>query len=210
MGMNFYLERKIDYVNEEETPTSLGCGYDEDPVQVLINGYVWRNTYYSSIEELNKVFTQKLHIGKSSIGWHFGLCIYPEYGINILEDWIKLFRTNGNIILDEEERIIKTSEMLDRIENRKQPEFEKYESEQEYEEAIIKNYNKINNIFYNVSHHKKLYNSYDEILRENHACRGLKGLWRRQRDQYTSYPTPDGTFDYIKSGNDVEKCCIFS
>ena len=137
MGMNFYLERKIDYINEKETPTSLGCGYGEDPVQILVNGYVWRNTYYPSLDDLNKDFTQIIHIGKSSMGWHFGLCIYPEYGINTLKDWIKLFRTNGNTIVDEENSFIKTSEMLDRIENRKQPEFEKYESIENYENTNL-------------------------------------------------------------------------
>lgn len=210
MGMNFYLERKIDYINEKETPTSLGCCYEEDTVQELSNGFVWQNTYYSTKEELNKVFTQKIHIGKSSMGWHFGLCIYPEYGINTLEDWIKLFRTNGNTIIDEEERVIKTSEMLDRIENRKQYRFEEYASVEEYEQAVLENYNDMSSIFFNISHNKRIYKTYDEILSENHACRGINGLWRRQQDQYTSYPTPDGTFDYIKSGNDVNNCCIFS
>ena len=210
MGMNFYLERKIDYINEEETPTSLGCGYDEDPVQILINGYVWRNTYYKTLDDLNRDFIQTIHIGKSSMGWHFGLCIYPEYGINTLEDWIKLFRNSDNTIVDEENRVINTSEMLDRIENRKQSEFEKYQSEEEYEKAVLENYNDFNKYFINLSHHRKIYNSYDEILMENHACRGINGLWRRERDQYISYPTPDGTFDYIKSGNDVNTCCIFS
>ena len=28
-----------------------------------------------------------LHIGKSSAGWCFGLCIYPEMGIESLDDW---------------------------------------------------------------------------------------------------------------------------
>lgn len=206
--MNFYLEKKANYINNLETPASLGCGYNENQVQELTNGFVWQNTYYSTKEELNKVFYQRIHIGKSSLGWHFGLCIYPEYGINTLDDWIKLFRTPGNVILDEEDRIIKTSEMLDRIEDRKQLEFEKYESEDQYEKAVVENYNNINKTISIFRY--KTYNNYDEILMENHACRGLNGLWRRQKDQYTSYPIPDGTYDLIISGNDVEKCCIFS
>lgn len=207
MGMNFYLERKLNFINNLETPASLGCS-DREEVIELTNGFVWRNTYYQSIEALNEVFTQRIHIGKSSIGWHFGLCIYPEYGINSLDDWIRLFRTTENNIVDEESRKLKPSEILDRIEDRKQLEFEKYESEQDYEKAVVENYNNINktiNIF-----KYKIYNSYDEILMDNHACRGLNGLWRRQRDQYTSYPIPDGTYDLIISGNNVEKCLIFS
>ena len=209
MGMNFYLLRKINFINNEQTPASLGCSYaDESFVTELENGLVWGNTYYPSTEELNKVFYQRIHIGKSSMGWHFGLCIYPDQNINSLDDWIKLFRAHGNTIVDEEDRELKTSEMLDRIEDRKQLDFEKYESEQDYEKAVVENYNNINktiNIF-----KYKIYNSYDEILMDNHACRGLNGLWRRQKDQYTSYPIPDGTYDLIISGNDIEKCCIFS
>ena len=52
MGMNFYLEKKIDFINNLETPASLGCGYEENQVQELTNGFVWQNTYYSTIEEL--------------------------------------------------------------------------------------------------------------------------------------------------------------
>lgn len=207
MGMNFYLERKLDFISNEKTPASLGCS-DKEEVIELTNGFVWQNTYYSTIEALNKVFYQRIHIGKSSMGWHFGLCVYPEYGINTLDDWIKLFRSFGNTIVDEEDRELKTSEMIDRIEDRKQFEFEKYESEQEYEKAVVDNYNDINKTI-NIFRHK-IYNSYDEILIDNHACRGLNGLWRRQKDQYTNYPIPDGTYDLIISGNDVEKCCIFS
>ncbi len=68
MGMNFYLEKRTKYINNLETPASLGCGYDENQVQELSNGFVWQNTYYSTKEELNKVFYQRIHIGKSSMG----------------------------------------------------------------------------------------------------------------------------------------------
>jgi len=39
MGMNFYLEKKIDFINNLETPASLGCSYEEQ-VQELTNGFV--------------------------------------------------------------------------------------------------------------------------------------------------------------------------
>jgi hypothetical protein len=38
----------------------------------------------------------ELHIGKSSAGWVFFLRIYPDEGINSLEDWLPLFG-NGTI-----------------------------------------------------------------------------------------------------------------
>ena len=34
MGMNFYLERKIDYIDNKTTPATLGCGYNEEAVQI--------------------------------------------------------------------------------------------------------------------------------------------------------------------------------
>lgn len=37
------------------------------------------------------------HIGKSSGGWCFSLHVYPEEGINTLNDWIGLFET-GKIL----------------------------------------------------------------------------------------------------------------
>jgi hypothetical protein len=85
MGMNFYLERKLDFISNTETPASLGCGDSKDVIE-LTNGFVWQNTYYPTKEELNKDFYQRIHVGKSSLGWHFGLCVYPEYGINALDD----------------------------------------------------------------------------------------------------------------------------
>ena len=34
--------------------------------------------------------SDELHIGKSSVGWYFSLCVYPERKINSLDDWKKL------------------------------------------------------------------------------------------------------------------------
>lgn len=41
--------------------------------------------------------TEKLHIGKSSTGWAFPLCIYPERNINTLEDWKQIWASGGQI-----------------------------------------------------------------------------------------------------------------
>ena len=57
-----------------------------------------------------------LHIGKSSGGWVFSLHVYPERGINDLDDWKPLFEKGA--IYDEYGRIITAEEMLDVICNR--------------------------------------------------------------------------------------------
>lgn len=41
--------------------------------------------------------TETLHIGKSSAGWVFALCIYPERGIHSLADWQRLWAAGGQI-----------------------------------------------------------------------------------------------------------------
>lgn len=61
--------------------------------------------------------SQLLHIGKSSMGWAFALHVTDE--IKSLEDWKKIFKTKGNIILDEYNRVITIEDMLDVITIRK-------------------------------------------------------------------------------------------
>lgn len=60
----------------------------------------------------------KINIGKSSVGWHFGLSIYPDLGIYELKDWIKLFAAPECTIQDEEGRIVSPEAMLDVITKR--------------------------------------------------------------------------------------------
>jgi hypothetical protein len=55
---------------------------------------------------------EPLHIGKSSAGWCFSLRVYPEYGINNLEDWLDLLCDPYAVIEDEYERWISPSKML--------------------------------------------------------------------------------------------------
>jgi hypothetical protein len=45
-------------------------------------------------------FTGK-HIGKSSHGWTFALHVYPDQGIDDIEDWEKLWQKAGSMIIDE-------------------------------------------------------------------------------------------------------------
>jgi hypothetical protein len=54
------------------------------------------------------------HIGKSSVGWHFAVHVYPDDGICTLEDWKALW-TRGGEIHDDCGRIITAEEMLGEI-----------------------------------------------------------------------------------------------
>jgi hypothetical protein len=59
-----------------------------------------------------------LHIGKSSAGWCFSLHVYPEHGINSLDEWKSLFCDPYALIQDEYGRFVTPAEMLDWITNR--------------------------------------------------------------------------------------------
>lgn len=59
------------------------------------------------------------HIGKSSGGWAFALHVYPEDGINNLDDWLKILSANPNSIKDEYEKSISLEELVSIITERK-------------------------------------------------------------------------------------------
>lgn len=56
--------------------------------------------------------SEELHIGKSSAGWVFALHVYPERGINKLEDWISLFVREDSGIRDEYGNEVKLEAMI--------------------------------------------------------------------------------------------------
>lgn len=58
------------------------------------------------------------HIGKSSVGWVFALHVYPDEGINDLEDWMPLL-AEAPEIRDEYDALVTPAEMLSIIKNRK-------------------------------------------------------------------------------------------
>lgn len=62
-----------------------------------------------------------IHIGKSSMGWCFGLHIVPEFGINTLEDWVRLFIDPDRIIINEYNEVISYTKMLGIITARSRP-----------------------------------------------------------------------------------------
>lgn len=206
MGTNYYLIRKMKY--EKDTPISLGCDTYRTEIEELSNGWVLRDTYYSTLEELSENFTQEIHIGKSSYGWHFGLCIYPKYGINNLEDWLKLFNDPNNKIVDEYGDEIPAETMISYITERKMKGWiDDPVAIEDFEAQVLESHN-----LFMAHVGGQTCSSYEEYLKENHAERGVNGLLRHGRiDKYhISNPDKNATFDYIISGNDPNEGCIFS
>ena len=64
---------------------------------------------------------EPLHIGKSSAGWVFALHVYPEMGINNLEDWKRIFKKDGKKIVSEYGDEKTYEEMISNIVNRSHP-----------------------------------------------------------------------------------------
>jgi len=60
----------------------------------------------------------RLHIGKSSGGWCFGLHVIPEEEINSLEDWKQKWNTPKSIIKDEYGEAVSPEKMLEIITER--------------------------------------------------------------------------------------------
>lgn len=193
MGMNFYVNIKRNY--DANLVDIYLDGDIKNGVTTLSNGYVWNNKFYPTIEEVNKEYELHLHVGKSSYGWHFGLCIYPQLNINNLEDWIGLWNTPGVTIVDEEDRIISPSEMFERITNRKSRDWEESKQE-EFEKEAVDAFNEVNKGLGSWIH----VTNYDEYLNFNHAKRGLNGLLAHN-SRYYNYPPTGGTYDLTDDPN---------
>lgn len=191
MGTNYYLMRKINY--KQGIPIDLGgCGHFDghEYALELKNGFVYNNFYYKTEEELNEKLYQCIHIGKSSGGWHFILAIYPDYGISNLEDWKKLFFDSSNYIENEYGERVTPEEMMSIITERGDERLKDFNSLEEYEAEQLKHQNDFIKKFGN----GKLYKTYDDMLKDNHAVRGKFGLWAHQPDNHTF--ATDGTYDY--------------
>ena len=136
MGTNFYLHKKATFDPKHRLASSLGCddGRAYEPIE-LVNGWMWNNKYYPTVEELNKEYYQEIHIGKSSCGWRFSLCIYPtenprfkgeewndqylDKPISSLDDWVELFNDPSNKIFDEYGDEVSPEDMIEKISKRK-------------------------------------------------------------------------------------------
>ena len=205
MGTNYYLLRKATFDPNHRLPASLGCsdGLENHPVE-LTNGWLWDETYYPSIETLNERYFQRIHIGKSSCGWRFALCIYPtenprflhneyhhepylEKSISSLDDWIALFRTPGNVIADECKRTISVEKMLSTICERKGFIEAAADGWSKKEERHSERYRVINGLY-----------AHDETR------------MRFGTPQFVQVMPPDCTYDLILSGNDPESGEVYS
>jgi len=67
------------------------------------------------------------HLGVSSGGWCFALHVYPEEGINTLDDWMCLLEKPGSGIFDEYHRLVRLNVMLLDIKDRWCPPVERGE-----------------------------------------------------------------------------------
>lgn len=68
------------------------------------NYYIWVDTADGECE--------KIHIGKSSMGWVFSLRIYENKNILSLYDWMPVILNTNHVIRDEYDRNITAAEML--------------------------------------------------------------------------------------------------
>lgn len=169
MGMNYYLVHK-DENKKFKIPSSL---YSKNAGRLALQIYEkYDNSmaldWTKCIEE-----TDRLHIGKSSSGWYFTLCIYPELDIYNLSDWNSLFNDSSYLIVNEEGTEVSKEDMISAITERKIMDVEKFESIEAFEEHCIQKHNEVESKFFE---NPKLFTSYDEYLESNHAYRGKFGL----------------------------------
>jgi len=158
MGTNYYLRKKS---------TNKGPDDIQDLMRILDIGE-------ATAESLIDAFCKDRHIGKSSAGWCFSLHVYPDEGINTLDDWKKLFNDTEYTIFDEYGEEKTTEEMLDSITNRA------------WRERSPSDYN---NAFYR---------SYEEFLEKNCAEEGPRNLLRHVISESSHcVGHGEGTYDYI-------------
>lgn len=190
MGTNFYAHVKAKYKQYDyKDPVSVMYEeLDDDPkVTKLTNGYVWNNTYYKNIDSLNKDYYHVLHIGKSSFGWHFSLCIYPAIGINSLEDWKKVWSSGSCKIYTEYDEEISEEEIMSYIVDRQ------YSGEKD--EAKILKHNNDMAEKEGIGHR---FSTYEQYMSYNGAMRGKNGLWAHRDPRYL---LTDNTYDLTNDVN---------
>lgn len=120
-----------------------------------------------------------IHIGKSSMGWCFSLHVYPEYNINILEDWKNIINNDDEgLIVDENGDIISVDDLIEIITSRRK------------ELTIKESFNKIRDIL-------GYYSNYDDYMNKNSAVEGPNNLMRAKIDGIHCIGHGEGTYDYI-------------
>lgn len=170
MGMNYYLKKKdgSDFVLPK---SEIG--------RIFENAIVHKDS--EDVIQLNikdvTTKTDKLHIGKSSFGWHFLLCIYSALGILTLDDWRALFNNEEYEIIDEEDRTVSSEDMLKTINERKAIDFDKFKTIEEFEKAHVESYNEAERVLQShLECEPKYVETYDEFLNVENALRGKNGL----------------------------------
>lgn len=114
---------------------------------------------------------ERLHIGKSSAGWCFGLHVDPERNIRSLEDWKKVWA--GKQIISEYNEPITEEKMLSIILDRKW----KGKSDTPFG-----------------------YRSWENFHQANHSVPGPNNLVRSRIDGIHCVGHGDGTYDLILGG----------
>ena len=108
MGTNYYLR------NKKLHEAVIEARKAEKALQASLVGY----DQYESITTSYTEDPEGLHIGKSSAGWFFNLCVYPDFGIKELSDWKKAWMDPNYEIIDEYGHVQTPEEMLGEILNR--------------------------------------------------------------------------------------------
>jgi len=166
------------------------------------------NYYYnqsSSCEKCGSVLEQeRRHIGKSSVGWCFSLHVYPEEGINTLDDWINHIHSNVGYINDEYGDLISFNQLISTITNRKASGYDlefSEEAQAAWWEQREKNYRSLKREFSYKSQY--LYKGYpfttspdDDYRNCLIPPRGPHGLWRHDIGDHC-VGHGEGTYDYI-------------
>lgn len=61
---------------------------------------------------------EKLHVGKSSVGWHFAVRVYPDKQINNLNDWLELLVDIRHSLTDEYDQQVSFTDLVMTITDR--------------------------------------------------------------------------------------------
>lgn len=170
MGCNYYLYKK------DESDWLLPRNWLGQYVENIVFNNI--TTDYKDITlNIETCITKEkgLHIGKSSAGWHFSLCIYPYMGIYNLEDWKRLFNSNNYIVKNEYEEEVSVDEMLDIITNR-------HGNSQVTDEELKQNHAErgLNNL---LAHSSSIWDERD------------KEEWKQFMPMLTPHYRTDGTYD---------------
>ena len=109
MGTNYYFR------NKKLHEAIIEARKAEKALQKFLGGH----DQYESLPSYHTENPEGFHIGKSSSGWFFNMCIYPDMGIKDLSDWEKAWSDPNYEIVDEYDQIQTPKEMLDRILDRR-------------------------------------------------------------------------------------------